>query len=134
MPKSHGRLAKVVVATKDISPYTSAGTLTTAADVHDTTGYGETAHRKGGGLLDNKYVCSGKYDNTVSVGPKLALQPLIGTTVAVVLNVEGLGSGKPNDAFNAVLTKFELGMPVDDYVGWVAEFEIDGTVITTALP
>jgi hypothetical protein len=134
MAKSHGRQCKVVVATKDISPFTSAGTLTLAADVHDLTGYGATAHAKGGGLLDGKYVCSGKYDNTVSVGPRLALKPLLGTTVAIVLNVEGLGTGKPNDAFSAVVVKYEEGIPVDDYVSWVAEFEIDGAVVTTALP
>lgn len=134
MPKAHGRLTKITVATKDISTYTSQSTYTMAADVHDLTGYGETDKRKGGGLKDGKFVCSGKYDNTVSVGPRNALHSLVGTTVAVVRNVEGTGTGKPNDAFSAVLVKYEEGNPVDDYVGWVAEFEIDGPVVTTALP
>lgn len=134
MSKAHGRLTKIVVATKDISPYTSASTYTMGADVHDLTGYGATDKAKGGGLKDGKFVCSGKYDNAVSVGPRNALHSLVGTTVAVVRNVEGLGTGKPNDAFNAVLVKYEEGNPVDDYIGWVAEFEIDGPVTTTALP
>lgn len=134
MAKAHGRLTKITVATKDISPYTSASTYTMAADVHDVTGYGATDKAKGGGLKDGKFVCSGKYDNTVLVGPRIVLHALVGTTVAVVRNVEGIGTGKPNDAFNAVLVKFEEGNPVDDYVSWVAEFEIDGPVTTTALP
>lgn len=134
MPKVHGRLTKLVVATKDISPYTSASTFTMAADVHDLTGYGATDHAKGGGLKDGKFVCSGKYDNTASVGPRNALLALVGTTVAVVRNPEGVGTGKPNDAFSAVITKYEEGNPVDDYVGWVCEMEIDGPVVTTALP
>lgn len=132
MPKSHGRLTKVTVATKDISPYTSQSTYTMAADVHDLTGYGETDKRKGGGLKDGKFVCSGKYDNTVSVGPRNALHGIVGSTVTVVRQVEGLGTGKPTDTFSAVVVKYEEGNPVDDYVGWVAEFEIDGPVVTTA--
>ena len=134
MPKAHGRLTKIVVATKDISPYTSASTYTKAADVHELTGYGATDKAKGGGLIDSKFVASGRYDNTVSVGPRNALHALVGTTVTVVRNVEGVGTGKPNDAFSAVLVKYEEGNPVDDYVGWVAEFEIDGPVVTTSLP
>jgi hypothetical protein len=134
MAKAHGRLTKITVATKDISPFTSASTYTMAADVHDVTGYGETNKRKGGGLKDGKFVASGKYDNTVSTGPRNALHGNEGTTQAIVRNVEGTGTGKPNDAFSAVLTKYEEGNPVDDYVSWVAEWEIDGPVTTTALP
>lgn len=134
MATAHGRLTKITVATKDISPYTKTSTYEGSADFHDTTGYGATAHRKAGGLLDGKFTCGGTYDNTVSVGPRNALLSLVGTTVAVVRNVEGTGTGKPNDAFSAVLTKYTETNPVDDMVTWAAEFEIDGPVTTTALP
>jgi hypothetical protein len=131
---SHGRLTKITVATKDISPYTKTSTFEDSADVHDTTGYGATAHTKAGGLLDGKFTAGGTYDNTVSVGPRNALMSLVGTSVAVVRNVEGTGTGKPNDAFTAVLTKYTETNPVDDMVTWSAEFEISGAVTTTALP
>jgi hypothetical protein len=134
MATSHGRLTKITVATKDISPYTDNSTLEVASDVHDTTGYGVTAKGKAGGLLENKFTCGGKYDNTVSVGPRNALLALVGTQVAVVRNVEGTGTGKPNDAFNAVLSKYTESNPVDGMVTWAADFEVNGSITTTALP
>jgi hypothetical protein len=130
----HGKTTKLVVATKDISPFTKTSTMEIDGDVHDTTGYGATAHTKQGGLLDGKFTCGGTYDNTASVGPRNALLSLVGTTVAVVRNVEGIGTGKPNDAFSAVLSKYTETNPVDDMVTWAAEMEISGAVVTTALP
>lgn len=130
----HGRLTKITVATKDISPYTKTSSFEKSADVHDTTGYGATDHTKAGGLGDGKFTCGGTYDNTVSVGPRNALLTLVGTTVAVVRNVEGTGTGKPNDAFSGVLVKYTETNPVDDMITWAAEFEISGAVTTTALP
>ena len=130
----HGRLTKLLVATKDISPFTKTSSFEKSADVHDTTGYGATDHTKAGGLGDGKFTCGGTYDNTVSVGPRNAMLTLVGTTVAVVRNPEGTGTGKPNDAFSAVLTKYTETNPVDDMVTWAAELEISGAVVTTALP
>lgn len=130
----HGRTTKLTVATKDISPYTKTSSFEKSADVHDTTGYGATDHTKAGGLGDGKFTCGGTYDNTVSTGPRNALLSLVGTTVAVVRNPEGIGTGKPNDAFSAVLSKYTETNPVDDMVTWAAEMEISGAVTTTALP
>jgi hypothetical protein len=130
----HGKTTKLVVATKDISPFTKTSTFEIDGDVHDTTGYGATAHTKSGGLLDGKFTCGGTYDNTVSVGPRNAMLSLVGTSVAVVRNGEGIGTGKPNDAFTAVLSKYTETNPVDDMVTWAAEMEISGPVVTTALP
>lgn len=130
----HGRTTKLTVATKDISPSTKTSSFEKSADVHDTTGYGATDHTKAGGLGDGKFTCGGTYDNTASVGPRNALLALVGTSVAVVRNPEGTGTGKPNDAFTGVLTKYTETNPVDDMVTWAAEFEISGPVVTTALP
>lgn len=134
MATSHGRLTKITVATKDISPYCKTSNYELGADFHDVTGYGATAHRKAGGLLDGKFTCGGTYDNTASVGPRNALHGQVGATLAIVRNVEGTGTGKPNDAFSAVLTKYVESNPVDDMVTWSADFEIDGAVVTTVLP
>jgi hypothetical protein len=130
----HGKTTKILVATKDISPFTKTSSLEIDGDVHDTSGYGVTAHTKAGGLLDGKFTCGGTYDNTVSVGPRNALLALVATACAIVRNVEGTGSGKPNDAFTGVLSKYTETNPVDDMVTWAAEFEISGAVVTTALP
>jgi hypothetical protein len=130
----HGKTTKLLVATKDISPFTKTSSFEKSGDFHDTTGYGATDHTKAGGLGDGKFTCGGTYDNTASVGPRNALLSLVATTVSVVRNPEGIGTGKPNDAFTAVLTKYTETNPVDDMVTWAAEMEISGAVVTTALP
>lgn len=134
MSFAHGRFTKIQVNAKDISPFTKTSSYDMSADVHDTSGYGVTNKTKAGGLLDGKFTCGGTYDNTVIVGPRIVLHGLIGTAVPVIRNVEGTGTGKPNDAFTAVLSKYVETNPVDDMVTWSAEFEITGPVTTTALP
>jgi hypothetical protein len=136
MSSVHGQFTKITVATKDISPFCKTSSYEGSADFHETTGYQPPggAKTKSGGLIDGKFTCGGTYDNTASVGPRNALKPLLGTTVAVVRNPEGTGTGKPNDAFSGVLTKYVETNPVDDMVTWSAEIEISGPVTTTALP
>lgn len=128
----HGKTTVVKVATKDISAYCKTSSLELSADVHDTTGYGATAHTKMGGLLDGSFTVSGTYDNTAVTGPRAVLLPLIGATSAVIRQPEGTGTGKPQDAFNAVLKKYTETNPVDDMVTWSAEFEVSGANVTTA--
>lgn len=130
----HGRTTKITVAAKDISPYTKTSTFEKSGDVHDTTGYGATDHTKAGGLGDGKFTAGGTYDNTASTGPRNALLPLVGTTVACVRNPEGATTGKPNDSFSGVLTKYTETNPVDDMITWALEIEISGPVTTTTLP
>lgn len=134
MATSHGRFTKITVATKDISPYTNTSNYERSADFHDVSGYGANSKVKSGGQKDGKFTAGGNYDNTVSVGPRNALHGNEGTLQAIVRNVEGTGTGKPNDAFSAVLTKYVESNPVDGMVTWSAEWEISGDVTTTALP
>lgn len=130
----HGKSTVITVATKDISPYTKTSSQEVKADVHDTTGYGATAHTKAGGLLDSTFTCGGTYDNTVSVGPRNALLTLVGTTCAITRKPEGSGTGKPLDTYSGILTKFVETNPVDDMVTWSADFEGTGPIVTTAQP
>lgn len=136
MATAHGKLTKVTVATKDISPYTKNSQLERAASTHNTTGYAPTGDAEiyAGGLKNAKFTMSGVYDNTVSVGPRLVLNGLEGTSFAIVRNVEGLGTGKPNDAFNAILEKYVESNPHDDMVTWSADFQVTGAITVTALP
>jgi hypothetical protein len=127
----HGRLTVVKVATKDISPYCKTSTLEITPDVHETTGYGVANKTKAGGLIDGKFSVSGTYDNTASLGPGNSIRPLVGTTAAIIRQMEGTGTGKPQDAFNAVVGKYVETDPVDDMVTWSCDFEITGAVNTT---
>lgn len=134
MAASHGKLTKITVATKDISPFTDNSSYAKNAPAHETTGYGVNEETYVGGVQANTFSCSGKYDNTVSTGPRNALHTAVGTSVAVVRNVEGTGTGKPNDAFTWVITKYEESSPYNDVVKWSAEGNISGPITTTALP
>jgi hypothetical protein len=137
MGSVHGKNTKILLATKDVSPFCKTSSLEQTADIHDTTGYSNATavpRTKSGGLLDGKFTFGGTYDNTASVGPKLALQGLLGTSIAVVYNIEGTGTGKPNDAFSGILSKLTFTAPVDDMITWAGEVDISGAVVTTALP
>lgn len=130
----HGRTTKITVNAKDISPYTKTSSLEYAGDVHDTTGYGSTAHTKQGGLTDATFTCGGTYDNTASVGPRAALIGLLAQSTTIVRNPEGTGTGKPNESFTGILSKYTETNPVDDMVTWSATFEVSGAVTITTLP
>ncbi|HEY9413783.1 MAG TPA: hypothetical protein VIQ30_03410 [Pseudonocardia sp.] len=134
MATVHGKLTVITVATKDISAFCKTSSYEGSADVHDTTGYGKNAKTKSGGLLDGKFTCGGTYDNTASTGPGFAIKPLLGTTVAIVRKLEGTGTGKPQEAFSAVVSKYVETSPHDDMVTWSAEFEISDVVTTTTQP
>lgn len=136
MATAHGKLTKITIATKDISPFTKNSQLERAASVHNVTGYAPTgdAELYAGGTKNAKFTCSGFYDNTASVGPRIVLVGLEGTTLAIVRNVEGTGTGKPNEAFSAVLEKYVETNPHDEMVSWSADFTVTGVITVTALP
>lgn len=136
MATAHGKLTKITIATKDISPYTKNSQLERNAKTHDVTGYAPTgdAEMYAGGLRNARFSCSGVYDNTASVGPRLVLMGQEGNALAIVRNVEGTGSGKPNEAFSAILEKYVETNPHDEMVTWSADFQVTGPITSTTLP
>lgn len=132
MAKQHGSKTVVKVGANDISAYTNASELTVGADSHDTTTYGNTAHRYDGGLKDSKFVMSGIYDTTAGTGPRAVLRGHEGETLTLIRQTEGTGAGKPQDSFDAVLTSYVESNPVADMVTWSSEWQVDGEVDDTA--
>ncbi len=131
MTTVHGKATILTVATKDISVFCKTSTLERGAAVHNTTGYGVDDEINAGGLRNGKFTVSGVYDNTVSTGPRNALNSLVGTVVAITRKVEGTGTGKPLDTFNAVLEKYVETSPHDEMVTWSADFTVSGAVAAT---
>jgi hypothetical protein len=129
----HGKDTEITVDGVDISEYTDSSELPRTRDSHDTTTYGNGAHRKRGGLRDGTFTCSGTYDNTAVTGPDALFNRLLTEEdpITVVFKAEGTGTGKPTKTFDAVLTKFTPTHPVADMVKWSAEFDIDGEVVPT---
>ena len=127
----HGKNTVFKVATKDLSAVTKTSEFTGEANVHEHTPYGSTAERNYGGLKKFGFKASGVYDSTAVTGPRAVLQPLLGTTVAVIRQPEGTGVGKPQDSFSAVLKSYVETNPANDYIVWSAEFVGDGDDTTT---
>lgn len=130
----HGKLTVLTVATLDISLSTKTSTFSGSADVHDTTGYTLTNRTKVGGLVDGKFTASGAYDIGTVTGTGLVMEGKEGTTQAIIRKVNGTGTGKPQEVFSGILSKFDVSDPVDDIVTWSAEWEVTGTVSRTVQP
>lgn len=129
-----GRLAVLKVTALDISLSCKTSNLEESADVYDTSGYGLANRTKVGGLIDGKFSASGSYDVGATTGTAIALEGQRGNTLAVILQILGTGTTKPQDVFSAVLSKFTKSVPVDDIVAWAAEFEITGPIVRTVQP
>ncbi|HEY9416821.1 MAG TPA: hypothetical protein VIQ30_18855 [Pseudonocardia sp.] len=132
MAKVHGKNTVVKVDAVDLSGYVDSSELPRTADSHDTTTYGNDAHRYDGGLLDGTFTMSGTYDNTAATGPKAVLEPLLGTVVPIIRQPDGTGTGKAQNSFDGLMTKYTETNPVADMVKWSCEFQIDGDVDNTA--
>jgi hypothetical protein len=131
---THGRLTVLKVGANDISPATKTSTFSGTADVHDTTGYGNTNRTKAGGLIDGKFTASGTYDIGATTGTPAQLEGKEGTSFSLTRQVAGTGTTKPQEVFTAVLSKMDISAPVDDMVTWSGEWEVSGTVNRTAQP
>jgi hypothetical protein len=131
MGYQHGRATIVTVATKDLSAWMDTSQLDREADVHQTTSYGDDDHTNQGGIRKATFTCGGTYDNTIATSPRGALVAEVGATLAIVRKPEGTGTGKPNEAFSAVLSKYTETNPVADMVKWQADFTVTGPITTT---
>lgn len=128
MAKAHGRETVITVSASDISPFCKNSSLEKNAKTHDVTGYGVDDELYAGGLRSHKFTVSGLYDNTVSTGPRLVLAGEVGNLLPVVRQIEGVGAGKPQDSFDAILEKYVETSPHDDMVTWSADFQVSGPV------
>jgi hypothetical protein len=128
--RAHGKDTEITIDGDNISPWTTTSELTREADEHDTTGYGVDDADYQGGLRRGAFTCGGQYE-IGATGPHLILAPLIGTRVPVVRKPEGTGTGKPNEAFSGLMTKYVETNPVADIVTWSAEFRKCGAITDT---
>lgn len=133
MSFTHGKTTFVSINGSDISPYSSNTDWEKSADVHDVTGYGKLAHVFQGGLLNGKASVSGTYDDTVA-GPHDIIQPLVGSTVAMVYRPEGTGTGKPQETVNVVVMSYKQSNPVADMVKWTCDFQLSDAVTSINQP
>lgn len=134
MARSHGKKTIVNIAAANISPHCKTSSLERGAKTSDLTGYAPAgdAEVHGGGLKNAKFTVGGVYDNTVSTGPRLVLAGNEGDTMAIIYQIEGAGTGLPQDLFDAILEKYAETAPHDDYVTWSADFKVTGPIDSAA--
>lgn len=128
MANVHTKLTIVKLGAADISTFSNESEFVRKADVHDKTCYGADDHVYHGGLGDSTFKVGGLYDNTATTGSRNVIEPLIGTTVVLTRQLEGAGSGKPQDVVDMVVTSYTESSPVADMIKWSMEGQCSGAV------
>lgn len=134
MAKKHGKTTVVTLNAVNLSAHTNNTEFAHTGDSHDITTYKandtDTAHEYSGGLTDGTVTISGVYD-TVATGPKTVIDPLIGTVVTFIYQIEGLGTGKPTQTMQVLVTSYSETSPVADMITWSADLQISGMITKT---
>lgn len=128
----HGKGTVVSLDGDTLSAFSNNVEFKRTADSHDVTTYGKNSHVYDGGLKDGTATITGIYDNTAGTGPRAVIQPLIGTVVPLVYQPEGLGSGKPTETVDVLVTGYTQTSPVADMVTWTAELQMSDDVASTS--
>jgi hypothetical protein len=131
---THGKLTVLKIAANDISAATQNSTFSGSADIEKSTGYGATNHTKVAGIIDGQFTANGSYDIGATTGTPALLEGKEGTTIAFTRQVAGTGTGKPQEVFSAIVSKFDVSDPYDGLVQWSGTFEVTGTVNRTVQP
>lgn len=132
MARVHSKNTVVKLDDNDLSVYCTNSEIARKSDIHDVTTYGKNSHVKDGGLFDGTAKLEGIYDSTAVSGPRAVIEPLIGTTVPFVRQIEGTGSGKPQDSVDVVVAGYTESAPVADMVKWSCDLELSDDVDSTA--
>ena len=132
--------ANVLFASNDISQYITSVSLSTSVDVIETTGLGNTARTRVGGLFDNSITIEFNQDFADNAleelinGTSLATTT-VGTTVAMQIKPSSgaTGASNPKYTFNALVAEWQ---PLSASVGELATVSVTwpiSGVITKAI-
>jgi hypothetical protein len=119
MPRLVLTNAKVTINSVNLSDHIASVTLSTSADVVDTTGFSSTAARSRiAGLLDNSVTLEFHQDFATS-NVEATIYPLIGTTTTVVVTPVDttVGATNPSYTFSALVAEWQ---PLSGAVGELA--------------
>lgn len=130
MSSVHGKHTVLTVDGDDISAYCNASELELTAADHETHGYGVDDEEVEGGLLGGKFTASGVYEQkSTATSPKAVIQPVLGSKVVVVRKPEGTATGKPQQTFTILVTKYAESNPVGDMITWSMEGRKSGALV-----
>jgi len=124
----HSKSTVVKVNGVDLSQYCNSSNFNRTVPAHQNTGYGKNSHTYNPGLLDGTGQIGGTYDNTAVTGPRPTIEAILQQTVPFIRQIEGAGSGKPQDSCQIIITSYVETAPVADNVTWSADFQVSGDV------
>lgn len=130
----HGKGTILKIGANDISAATQNSTFSGSADVSKSTGYGATNHTKVAGIIDGQFTANGSYDIGATTGTPALLEGKEGATLSITRQVAGVGTGKPQEVFSAIVTKFDVSDPYDGLVQWSLTTEVTGAVNRAVQP
>ncbi len=119
MPRLVLTNAKVTINSVNLSDHIASVTLSTSADVVDTTGFSSTAARsRVAGLLDNSVTLEFHQDFATS-NVEQTIYPLLGTATTVVVTPVDttVGATNPSYTFSALVSEWQ---PLSGAVGELA--------------
>lgn len=127
---AHGKNGYISIGGGVLTGYVNTTQIARGVDTHDTTVYGNDAHRFNGGLLNNSGSMGGFFDSAAVTGSASVLEPIVSAAVAVELiwRPEGTGAGKPEDTAQVIITNYVESAPVADMITWTADFVVDGEI------
>jgi hypothetical protein len=129
----HGKVAYLMVNTKDISAFCDSISMSVSVATGDTTTFGSAWASALAGIASGSFSVSGKYDPTATSGPADVFENCItgGVAVAVVHRPGGTGTPQRNNACNAIVTGYSESSPVGDIVTFSAELQMTGALTST---
>lgn len=127
MAQIHGKNTFVSLDADDLSTFANSVEFGREAEAHDTTTFGSGSKTYQGGLKDGSATISGVYDSSAT-GPRAIVEPLLGTTVELIYQPEGVGTGKPTKTVDVVVKSYKETAPVADMVSWTSELQMSGDV------
>lgn len=132
MAAGHSKLTVIKVGTNDLSAFCNTSEFPRSAEAGDTTGYGSNSKTYGGGLKDATFTMGGTYDDAASGTPAVVLGGHESETLSLTRQPQGTGTGKPQQKFDAVLTRYVESAPVAGFIAWTADFQCTGDIDDTA--
>lgn len=131
MPEVHAKDTWVSLGGYDLSPWINDSDWTRNPDNHDLTTYGKNDHVYKGGLGDGSTDLAGKYDSSVTTGPRAVLEPLEGQNATLVYRPEGTGTGLPQRSVDVVCGEYKETHPVANWIMWTQKLQHSDAVTRT---
>lgn len=131
----HGSKSSLQLDAHELGPNITNTQVQRGNDVHDKTGYGQTAHTFAAGLANGKITIQGWWDKNATTGSYTQMKAyMVGpasTAVAWIWAPEGTTTGNVKISGSGFIEDYTESSPVADIVTFSATLQISGAVTDT---